>query len=727
MKNRYPSDRTLDIQQARAAASRYKKHGVTPKAAVTAETAIAEKPDNRKKYLKATLTRERARATVTEAESRGARRSAAETLASLAQERILGSNDMRDINYLEVAIAVARGICRIRIGSAAGTGVLVGPRLLMTNNHVLRSADDAMAAEAQFDYQENVSGDLLPVQAYRLDPKYFFVTDKLLDFTIVGITEMSAKGQPISRYPWRKFIPTLGKAEKGDPLNIIQHPRGGLKQIALRNNEIIEIPSGKPDFLYYTTDTEPGSSGSPCFNDQWELIGLHHSGVPQMDGDQILKKDGTPWSEDNDDPAFIDWIANEGARVSAIVAALHAASLNSGGRDVIDSALGATPPNPVELARTVPTLTSAPASSSPASNGGVATSNAGSISFSVPLRVTVSLGDSTAPSVATVPAKVFELPKTDTVAGVEDVAVEKLVVDPDWSTRKGYLKDFLDISVPLPKLSNEIKAKSVEVPAQFRINGDKYVLAYHHYSLVMNLKRRFAWYSAANIDGKRRPTLPKRKNDQWNIDPRIDSPEVPRFQCGEDLYSDDKTDRGHLTRYLDVAWGTKDEALKALADTFHFTNCCLQLSNFNQTTARWQGIEQFLLERKAKKDKIRISVFTGPIFRASDPKYQNESMDAPVRIPLEFWKVCALVREDDTLSATAFILSQADITSLSGFEAFLDVKEVQTTIHDVEKRTGLEFPVLRDNDHLAAGGARGTLELDGQSVIPLRSYEDIVV
>jgi endonuclease G len=94
---------------------------------------------------------------------------------------------------------------------------------------------------------------------------------------------------------------------------------------------------------------------------------------------------------------------------------------------------------------------------------------------------------------------------------------------------------------------------------------------------------------------------------------------------------------------------------------------------------------------------------------------------------LEFWKVCALVREDDTLSATAFILSQDDITSLPGFEAFLDVKEVQTTIKDIEQRTGLRFPVLRDNDHLAEGGAPGTLELDGQTVIPLRSYDDIVV
>src|SRR5215213_512779 len=113
MKNTYPGDRMLDMQQARAAAIRYKKHALPKKADIA--KAIAEKPDdNRKKYLKASLTHERARATVTEAESHGALRSAAEALASLTQERIIGSNDMRDINYLELAIAVARAICRIR-------------------------------------------------------------------------------------------------------------------------------------------------------------------------------------------------------------------------------------------------------------------------------------------------------------------------------------------------------------------------------------------------------------------------------------------------------------------------------------------------------------------------------------------------------------------------------------------------------------------------------------
>lgn len=722
MTNVYPGGRLLDVQQARTAGSRYKEHELPEKGIILDE--IVVEPDNRKRYLKASLTHERARAAVSEAESNGAVRSAAETLASLAQERILGSNDMRDINYLELAIAVARAICRIRIGSGAGTGVLVGPRLLMTNNHVLRSADDALTAEAQFDYQENGSGDLLPVQAFRLDPASFFVTDKTLDFTIVAVAEVSAKGQPISRYPWIKLIPTLGKAEKGDPLNIIQHPRGGLKQIALRNNDVIDIPAGKPDFLYYTTDTEPGSSGSPCFNDQWELIALHHSGVPRMQDGTILRTDGLPWNEHQDDPALIEWIANEGARVSAIVGALQAANLKPASRGLLDLALGAAPPNPVELARAA----GSPSSSPNEAHGGVDVSSERNVSFTVPLTISVSLG---APQASAVPAtpgpSAPEPPRTAVVTGPAASFTEALVVDPDWSARRGYDRAFLETDVPLPELSLEMKADSVRVPAEYRVNGDEHVLAYHHYSVVMNAGRRFAWYSAANIDGGRRPALPERKNDKWRIDPRIDDPKAPRFQCGEDLYAAAKTDRGHLTRYLDVAWGTEEEALRAVADTFHFSNCCLQLAGFNQTTARWQGIEQFLLERKANKEKRRISVITGPIFKPKDPSYKNEFMAAPVRIPLEFWKVCALIREDGTLSATAFILGQEDITELPGFEAFLDVKEVQTTISEVEKRTGLTFPVLRDNDHLAAGGAAGTLEIDGPTLVPLTSYEDIRV
>lgn len=736
MKNPYPGDELLNVEAARTAAVRFEEKA--PQAMAGAEIDTA--PDRRKQYLKAALTEEKARAVVADAEALGTPSSAQDTLAGLAEERIIGSSDLRDVNYLELAVAVARSVCRIRVGRGAGTGVLVGPRLLLTNNHVLRTPEQAQNAEAQFDYQENASGELLPVQTYAFEPDTFFVTDKELDFTVVALAAASSRGQPLERYPWNRLNPTLGKAEAGDPINIIQHPRGGLKQVALRNNEVIVIPNGKPDFLYYTTDTEPGSSGSPCFNDQWEIIALHHSGVPRMEGETILKKDGTPWDQNTDDPALVDWIANEGARVSAIVASLKAATLDEAASALRDAALTGTPPNPILLARhtELGALPSRPggAHKVPVPVTGVPTSGAGAgaVSFQVPLTITVSLGGPTpvvlqAGAAATGAATPDATPDADTdpaAPASTPLVVEATRVDPDWTTRQGYDPAFLGIKVPLPTLSRAMRARTVEVPEEFRVHGDKYELAYHHYSVAMNRERRFAWYSAANIDGRDRPKLPKRR-DRWFIDPRIDDPATPANQLGEDLYAAKRTDRGHLTRYLDVAWGTPEEARDAAADTFHFTNACLQLDGFNQRTDRWQGIEQFLLERKAAPESRRLSVMTGPLFRPTDPPYRNEFMDAAVRVPLGFWKVCALVRQDGTLSATAFVLGQADITALAGFdEAFLDVAAVQTTIENVEKETGLRFGVLREHDHLAGGGAPGSLEVDGRTVIPLHSLDDIV-
>ena len=101
-------------------------------------------------------------------------------------------------------------------------------------------------------------------------------------------------------------------------------------------------------------------------------------------------------------------------------------------------------------------------------------------------------------------------------------------------------------------------------------------------------------------------------------------------------------------------------------------------------------------------------------------------MDAPVRIPLEFWKVCALIRDDGTLSATAFILSQDDITALPGFEAFLDVAEVQTTIRNVEQTHRPQVPCAARQRPPRRRRCARNARTRGQTVIPIRSYEDIV-
>ncbi|MGA7207837.1 MAG: DNA/RNA non-specific endonuclease [Pseudolabrys sp.] len=308
-------------------------------------------------------------------------------------------------------------------------------------------------------------------------------------------------------------------------------------------------------------------------------------------------------------------------------------------------------------------------------------------------------------------------------------AEEAIVVDPDYSNRPGYDPSFLEtIDVALPRVSKAMEQDTARVRSDAQKNGDPFELAYYHYSVYMNKRRRTAWFSAANIDGDHRPDIGKRRGDRWYTDPRI----LRSEQIGQEAF-EPGIDRGHLTRRQDTAWGS-DVASATLAnnDTFHFTNCSLQASPFNQGKDRWQGLEQFLLEHHAKKERRRLVVITGPLFAANDPVYKNDRMNDSVRCPLQFWKICVLIRRDGTPSATGFVLGQEDIQNLPGFEEAFDVAATQIRVADLEERTGLDFGEIKKFDHFAAGGGPGTLELPGvEGVVRrakiVRNGSDIVV
>ena len=123
------------------------------------------------------------------------------------------------------------------------------------------------------------------------------------------------------KYGWNRLLAQQGKIVIGEPANVIGHPSGRRKEIAVRNNRLLDQ---LPDFLHYETDTEPGNSGSPVFNDQWEVVALHHSGVPRTDdAGNWLTTDGAVWDRSMGDAA-VAWVANEGARIRGAHAAAGA-------------------------------------------------------------------------------------------------------------------------------------------------------------------------------------------------------------------------------------------------------------------------------------------------------------------------------------------------------------------------------------------------------------------
>ena len=51
-------------------------------------------------------------------------------------------------------------------------------------------------------------------------------------------------------------------------------------QVAVDSSGVLG-QNGNKTRVRYTTTTQPGSSGSPCFSADWQLVALHHSGDPK--------------------------------------------------------------------------------------------------------------------------------------------------------------------------------------------------------------------------------------------------------------------------------------------------------------------------------------------------------------------------------------------------------------------------------------------------------------
>ncbi|MCP4112459.1 MAG: trypsin-like peptidase domain-containing protein [Desulfobacteraceae bacterium] len=191
-------------------------------------------------------------------------------------------SNLKKIAWLEKGLEISKSVCKLK-NSGLGTGFLVKGGWLITNNHVIPTREEADITEAQFNFNEDMSGKLLQYHSYRLDTSTFF-TNKELDITRIKILENSSA---LSTETWNYLDFSDTTPLPGDHVTIIQHPAGGPKQIALNENRVTNIFR---NYLQYTTDTLPGSSGSPVFNDDWKIVGIHHRGGNLVTNDKGDKR-----------------------------------------------------------------------------------------------------------------------------------------------------------------------------------------------------------------------------------------------------------------------------------------------------------------------------------------------------------------------------------------------------------------------------------------------------
>ena len=462
--------------------------------------------------------------------------------------------DFVGVAFFERGRRAARSVCRLtQAGSPIGTGFLISPHLLITNNHVLGSATEGRDFAAEFDYELDVDNQPVTVTRFALAPDQFFLTDDRdnLDYTVVALGQRLAGNRDLASYGGLPLSAARNKHALGDFVNIVQHPDGRLKEAVVRENELVGRPSGVGTVLHYVTDTEPGSSGSPVFNVLWEVVALHHWGGPHRD---LIDAKGVR----------VPRTVNEGVRISAIVTDLNTkkSTLDPRWQPLLDEALtyGVVENRPGSTASSdgygVPgngaptTLTSSPD---------------GSATWQIPLVVSVRLGN-----VATGRSGYIEpqpapasLPSTARASAGE----AKLTLDPKYSNRTGYKRDFLpNVAVDMPKLSTAQKKNAAA--NKEKVAGDlPFVLRYEHFSIAMNKKRRLAFFTATNIDGASSKdfdratgaiTAPEsldlddpdegpEATELWLIDRRIDESE----QTPSDLFSGQTAFHDDATKIAD--------------------------------------------------------------------------------------------------------------------------------------------------------------------------------
>ena len=207
-----------------------------------------------------------------------------------------------------------RAACAIHLPGGFGSGCLVDgtamtfpdgtvkvPKYcILTNQHVLATMEDAVPAQAVFNKESPnknawIYVDLDPQRFYRAvnsvdshplgrserSPQWVAPTEAGgLDYCLVAVKVDHVERLQVASWSVKPVWPktTWDKAEpvSTEKMMIFQHPGGGLKKYTVHDATKVNGMSGS---IEYVMDTEGGSSGSPVFDrDAW-LIGIHALGV----------------------------------------------------------------------------------------------------------------------------------------------------------------------------------------------------------------------------------------------------------------------------------------------------------------------------------------------------------------------------------------------------------------------------------------------------------------
>lgn len=652
-----------------------------------------------------------------------------------AYERAIGNNDSLYSNFIELIALTKRKVARIvikenqkRIGFA--TGFMVSKNLMLTNWHVFQTREMATTSEAHFFYEYDTLGHPIDPVIFKIDDSKFY-NNKELDYCFVGIAPMDVKNEySLENIGYLYLDKLIGKiGEVGvEKLNIIHHPLGDYKQLSIRENLFVGIDDIK---IYYETDTAQGSSGSPVFNDQWQVVGLHHKSIAKMteDGQHYLDKDDNkiPEYDGKIDITKVVWLKNEGIRISTILKHLKENYPN----DPIITAIEQLPKKEI-LTFSIDDKPINDMSEKNTEKQNIMENNTSkNIIISIPVdalnnenSIDISLSTKKIATIATKEVQQDNSLSNGLLLEAAKISKEDSI---DFSACQGYSSDFLGkekvVPMPMPKPGTDTE-KEIAL-----LKDKSMILKYFNYSLIFNAVRKMPLVSAVNVSGD--PALridDTERSDDWLRDARIDK----MCQLDDKFYTRSNFDRGHMSRYQDAKWtfpASKDNELRNGIFTCFYSNACPQVPGLNRASGTWGKLEKAVLEKGVKKqtdnDETKMTVFNGPIFNKN-----TDRIFRGVRTPMDFFKIIVWLDDQDNLKATAFKLSQKLLLSDVQFDESLrmdlealdidkvmEFKNYQCTIKSISEATEIDFKGLEEFDTFKSVNGEENLLLDNEESI----------
>lgn len=204
----------------------------------------------------------------------------------------MGRSTLLPVNFLARGVQKSKAVGKveIKIGSNRvniGTGFLfkvkgINDLFFITNYHVINDRKDIDKTKVIFDYELDIDGNSVASKSFRIDENRAWYCSPVneYDTTVFNLIDDHNELESYGYIELKEI-----EIAQNDFVNIIQHPGGEMKQISLYHN-IVTNTSER--VVQYLTDTLKGSSGSPVFNSDWEVVALHHSGGGNKPGEPEL-------------------------------------------------------------------------------------------------------------------------------------------------------------------------------------------------------------------------------------------------------------------------------------------------------------------------------------------------------------------------------------------------------------------------------------------------------